>query len=169
MATINKTNTTKNAVEIRAELNKNGTTIEYIVIDGKKVGILGSTSEKDKQMALKAIQTALDASNGNIYEMIGKLNTIATITEKGIADDEMVRVNGIDVIISYSAKTAYTISGEEIADCTDLPDMPNEAIKAVLMARVETELSKHCCECDCDYSCDYDCDNCALGCENDMY
>jgi hypothetical protein len=38
--TINTTNTTKNAIEIRAELQKNGTTIEYIIINGQKVGIL---------------------------------------------------------------------------------------------------------------------------------
>lgn len=137
MANINVTNTAKNAVEIRAELNANGTKIEYIVIDGQKVGMLGSTGEKDKQNAIKAIQSALDASNGNIYEMMRKLSTIATIEEKEIAADEMVNVNGEEIIISYASKTAYTIDGEEIVNCTDLPDMPNEAIKAVLVARAE--------------------------------
>ena len=136
MATIN-TNTRKNAVEIREELKANGTKIEYIVIDGQKVGVLGSTSEKDRQNAIAAIQKALDASDGNIYEMMQKLETIATIEEKEIEPDEMIEICGEDVIISYAAKTAYTIDGEEIVDCKDLPDMPNEAIKAVLVARVE--------------------------------
>ena len=136
MATIN-TNTRKNAVEIREELKANGTKIEYIVIDGQKVGVLGSTSEKDRQNAIVAIQKALDASDGNIYEMMQKLETIATIEEKEIEPDEMIEICGEDVIISYAAKTAYTIDGEEIVDCKDLPDMPNEAIKAVLVARVE--------------------------------
>lgn len=140
MANINTTSNNKNAVEIKAELTKNGTTIEYIVIDGHKVGILGSTGEKDKANAIKAIQTALDASDGNIYEMMAKLSTIATIEEKEIKADEMVNIDGVDVIISYDAKTAYTIDGEEIADCTDLPNMPDEAIKAVLMARVQVAL-----------------------------
>ena len=139
--TINTTNTTKNAVEIRAELQKNGTTIEYIVVNDQKLGILGCTGEKDKQNAIKAIQTALDASNGNIYEMMQKLSTIATMEEKEIKPDEMVEVCGAEIIISYEAKTAYTDDGEEIANCTDLPDMPNEAIKAVLVARVETALN----------------------------
>lgn len=150
MANINTTNNNKNAVEIRAELNKNGTTIEYIIVNGTKVGMLGTTGAKDREKALKAIQTAFDASDGNIYAMMSKLNTIATIEEKEIKADEMVRVNGIDVIISYEAKTAYATNGEEIANCTELPDMPNEAIKAVLMARVEAELAKHCCDCCCD-------------------
>lgn len=136
MAAIN-TNTRKNAVEIREELKANGTKIEYIVIDGQKVGVLGSTSEKDRQNAIAAIQKALDASDGNIYEMMQKLETIATIEEKEIEPDEMIEICGEDVIISYAAKTAYTIDGEEIVDCKDLPDMPNEAIKAVLVARVE--------------------------------
>lgn len=135
MTNITTTNTAKNAVEIRAELAKNGTTIEYIVINDQKVGILGSVSEKDKQNAIKAIQTALNASNGNIYEMMTKLSTIATIEEKEIISDEMIEVDGEDVIISYASKAAYDLNGNEIVDCRDLPDIPNEAIKAVLEAR----------------------------------
>lgn len=137
MANINTTNTTKNAVEIRAELQKNGTTIEYIIVNEQKLGILGSTGEKDKQKAIEAIQTALDASNGNIYEMMSKLQTIAAIEEKEIKPDEMIEVRGRSVIISYESKGAYTTNGEEIANCADLPDMPNEAVKAVLIARIE--------------------------------
>ena len=138
--TVNSTDTRKNAVEIRKELQANGTGIEYIIVNGQKIGILGSVSEKDKQNAMKAIQTALDSSDGDVYEMMQKLNTIATIEEKEIEPDEMIKVCGVDIIISYEAKTAYTTDGEEIANCTDLPDMPNEAIKAVLTARAETEL-----------------------------
>ena len=137
MTNITTTNTTKNAVEIRAELQANGTKIEYIVVNDQKLGILGSTSEKDKQNAIKAIQTALDASNGNIYEMMQKLSTIATIEEKEIKPDEMIEINGREIIISYESKAAYTLDGEELVNCTDLPDMPEEAIKAVLTARIE--------------------------------
>ena len=138
--TINSTNNSKNAVEIRAELQANGTTIEYIVVNDQKLGIFGSANEKDRENAMKAIQTALDSSNGNVYEMMHKLQTIATIEEKEIKPDEMIEVKGCDVIISYEAKAAYTTDGEEIANCADLPDMPNEAIKAVLIARTENEL-----------------------------
>ena len=139
--TINSTNNTKNAVEIRAELQKNGTTIEYIVVNGQKLGILGTTSAKDRESAIKAIQTALDASDGNIYEMMSKLSTIATIEEKEIQPDDMVEVCDVDIIISYDAKTAYTVDCEEIVNCNDLPGLPNEAIKAVLVARVEAALA----------------------------
>ena len=141
MAPINTTNHRKNAVEIRKELKANGTTIEYIVVDNVKIGILGSSGEKDKQNAIKAIQTALDASNGNVYEMMQKLSDIATIEEKEIAADEMVEVCGEQIIISYEQKAAYTTDGEEIVNCADLSDIPNEAIKAVLIARAETKLN----------------------------
>ena len=141
MTTINTTNHRKNAVEIRKELKANGTTIEYIVVDNVKIGILGSTSEKDRQNAIKTIQTALDASEGDVYEMMHKLSTIATIEEKEIEPDEIIDVCGEQIIISYEQKTAYTIDGEELANCTDLPDMPNEAIREVLKARVQTILN----------------------------
>lgn len=137
MMNITTTNTKKNAVEIRTELAKNGTKIEYIVVNGKKLGILGSANANDRAKAIKTIQTALDASNGNIYEMMQKLSTIANIEEHEIPADEMIKVDGIDVIISYSNKAGYTTDGEEIANCRELPDMPNEAIKAVLEARIK--------------------------------
>jgi hypothetical protein len=139
MTNINTTNTRRNAVEIRTEFNSNGIRIEYIVINGQKVGILGSANEQDKQNAIKAIQTALDSSNGNLMEMMHKLNTIATIEEKEISPDEMIKVGDVDIIISYAQKTAYTTDGDEIVNCKDLPDMPNEAIKAVLVARIEAQ------------------------------
>ena len=139
---INITNTnTKNVVELRKELNANGVAIEYITIDGQKIGMLGAVNEKDREAAIKTLNEAYAASNGNIMEMMQKLMTIATIEEKEIAPDELVEVCGEEIMISYSNKTAYTMDGEEIADCAELPSMPNEAIKAVLMARVETALS----------------------------
>ncbi len=131
----------KNAVEIRSELKENGTTIEYIVIDGVKCGILGSVSEADKVSAIKALNAAYVASNGNIYEMVQKLATIATIEEKEIVPDEVVEVCGVEIIMSYSNAKAYTMDGEEIANCDDLPDMSKEAIKAVLVARATTVLN----------------------------
>lgn len=140
MTTINTTNTSKNAVEIRTELAKNGTTIEYIVVNGQKLGILGSTGEKDKQNAIRAIQTALDASNGDIVEMIQKLSVMATIEENEIDADEMITVDDTEVIISYNNFAAYTLDGEEIVNCRDIPPMPREGIKAILEARVQVAL-----------------------------
>lgn len=138
MATIN---TTKNAVEIRSEFKANGTKIEYIVINDQKCGILGSVNEADRDRAIKVLNDAYVASNGNIYEMVQKLNTIATLEEKEIEPDEVVEVCGEDVIISYGKMAAYTMNGDEIANCTDLHGMPNEAVKAVLIARVTTALN----------------------------
>jgi hypothetical protein len=137
MANINTTNNNKNAVEIYKELCANGTTIEYIVINGQKVGILGSVSERDRQKAIDAIQTALDASDGNIYETMNKLSTIAAMGGNDIEPDEMIKVCGKDVIISYNSRAAYTVDGKKIADCDGLPSMPYEAVKALLIARVE--------------------------------
>lgn len=133
-------NTKKNAVEIRTELKANGTKIEYIVINGQKCGLLGSTNEVDRANAIKALNDAYVASGGNIYEMLSKLETIATIEEKEIEPDEVVNVHGIEIILSYSKAKAYTMDGNEVANCDDLPSMPTEAIKAVLMARVEANI-----------------------------
>lgn len=131
----------KNPVEIRSELNANGVKVEYIIIDGAKCGIMGSVNEADRQAAIKALNAAYVASNGNIMEMMDNLDTIATIEEKKIEPDEVVEVCGVEVILSYSKAKAYTMDGDEIANCEDLPAMPKEAVKAVLIARVETALN----------------------------
>lgn len=131
----------KNAVEIRSELKANGTKIEYIVIDGVKCGVMGSVNEADRAAAIDALNKAYIASNGDIMEMMEKLNTIATIEEKAIEPDEVVEVCGVEVILSYSNAKAYTMDGDELANCEDLPALQKEAVKAVLMARVETALN----------------------------
>ena len=131
----------KNAVEIRSELNANGTKVEYIVIDGVKCGIMGSVNGADREAAIKALNAAYVASNGNIYEMIEKLDAIATIEEKAIEPDEVVEVYGVEVILSYSKAKAYTMDGDELANCEDLPALPKEAVKAVLIARAENALN----------------------------
>lgn len=131
----------KNAVEIRSELNANGVKVEHIVIDGMKCGIMGSVSEADRAAAIKALNAAYVASNGDIMEMMRKLGTIATIEEKEIEPDEVVNVCGVEVILSYSKAKAYTMDGEELANCEDLPALQKEAVKAVLIARVEVALN----------------------------
>jgi hypothetical protein len=141
MTTINTTNTSKNAVEIRTELKANGTNIEYICIDGVKCGILGSVNAADREAALKVLNDAYTASNGNIMEMMMKLTTVATIEEKEIEPDEMVEVCGEQIMLSYYHAKAYTMDGEEIANCNDLPPMPTPALKALLVARAEIALN----------------------------
>lgn len=131
----------KNAVEIRSELKANGTKVEYIVIDGVKCGIMGSVNEADRQAAIRALNAAYVASNGNIYEMMQKLNTIANIEESGIEPDEVVEICGVEIILSYSKAKAYTMDGDEIVNCDDLPTLPKEAVKAVLVARAEAVLN----------------------------
>ena len=134
-------NVNKNAVEIRSELKSNGTKIEYIVIDGQKIGIMGSVNEADRAAALKTLQAAYVASNGNIMEMMQKLSEVATIEEKAIEPDEVVVIRGKEIMLSYTNRKTYTMCGKELANCDDLPDMPKEATKAVLIARTETILN----------------------------
>ena len=130
-------NTIKNPVEIKSELNKDGVKIEYIAINGMNIGILGTVNERDREAALKALNAAYVASGGNIAKMMRNLDTIAALEEKKIDADEVVKIKGEEIILSYVKKAAYTMHGDEIANCADLPEMPKEAVKAVLTARVE--------------------------------
>lgn len=136
--------TTKNPIEIRKELRADGVTVEHIVINGTPIGILGTTGAEDREKALKAIEKAYNASNGNIYRMVSNLMTVAELEEKKIEADEVIKINKQEIIISYAHAKAYTMDGKELANCDDLPEatkMPKAAVKALLEARVKVALS----------------------------
>lgn len=137
MATIT---TNKTPIEILKEMKKDGTCIEFITINGQKIGMLGSVNDADREKALKTLNDAYLASNGDIWEMMTKLAVCATMTENNIEPDECVKVHGIDVVIDYNKKKAYTMDGEEVANCDDMPAMPKEAIKALLIARASNNI-----------------------------
>ena len=70
------------------------------------------------------------------------MNAVATAAAE-IKPDEAVEVEGNEILISYAAKKAY-IGTEVIAELEDMDevDLPNEAIKALLISRTETELER---------------------------
>lgn len=140
MATINMIKNNKSAVEIRSELKANGTKIEYIIINGKKVGILGSTSEADRKKAIETLSKVYTDCNGNISETMKKLREIAELEEKEGKDEEIVRIFGENIKLSYSKRKAYDMFGDEIANCNGLPTMPKEVVKALLIAKAELVL-----------------------------
>lgn len=100
MATITKTNTNKNVVELRRELSSNGITMENVYVNNRKFCCMGYMSEKDKQACLKAIQTAIDGSE-NEYEAMMKLITIANLNDKEVTPDKEITINNTKVLISY--------------------------------------------------------------------
>ena len=132
----------KNHVEIRNEL-RNGTTIEYVVVDGQKIGILGSVNEKDRELALEVLNKAYIESGSSIPAMIAALNNIASDAEREITPDEVVDVNGVQIEICYDTAKAYRLGGDEIANCDDLDykTLPAEAIKALLVSRAENVIA----------------------------
>lgn len=142
-AAIIETPKVKNHVEIRKELDK-GTVVEYIVIDDRKVGILGSLNAKDREAAINLLNKAYNETGGDIGKMIATLNNIANDTEKGVVPDEVITVDGIDFEIEYETGKALLVGGDEIADCGDLDvsTLPNEAIKALLEAKIQNYIGE---------------------------
>lgn len=140
----------KNIVELKSELGKTG--IEHVYVDGRDTGItIGYTSEADKRACLEAIQKAIEASDGDIYTAMMKLNCIATFNDKDVVPEEQIKVKGVDFIVNYTNKTLYTMNGEEFVDCKDITcAMPKEGIQALLISRAETKLKSVCSDCDCD-------------------
>ena len=152
MANITKTNTKKSLVEIVSE-SRNGRTYEFLSIDGIKLDgcscgalcVLNYNSEEDKAAAIEFIQQVVDNSDKRgmelVFEVAKAYQTAAIHNELGIPSDskpEEVTVNKIKMKIIYSKKAIYNEDlTKEIANCEDLPDMPKEAIKAVLVERAK--------------------------------
>ena len=149
MADITKTVTTKKTtVELVAETNRDGVTMEYISIDGVKIGTMGYTSQKDKDAALRLIQRVVDNSENTGYALYNEIMTVcmtgAAMYEEGIEakESEEVEIEGVPVIINYTVQKAYIGVNTELQVVADLEDLdvelPDVAVKALLVERAKT-------------------------------
>lgn len=142
----------KTTVELIQETNAAGVTLEYLAIDGVKIGTMGYTSQKDKEAAIKFVQRIVDNSQNTGYALYNEIMqtcmTGAAMTEEGIEakDSEEIEIDDVPVIINYEAQKAYigiNNSLEAIADLEDLDcDLPAEAVKALLVERCKIAIAE---------------------------
>lgn len=120
--------------------------------------MFGYVSESDRQGCLNLISKALKATEGDVGAAMLYMYEAALVTSKEIKADEAVEVDGAEVIISYAAKKAY-LHAEEVANLEDITvELPDEAVKAMLIDRVRLYLERKAeedCACDYDYEDDY--------------
>lgn len=141
---ITKNNTRKSMVEIVKTIRQNAE-VEILKIDGIECGIMGYANEDDKQTGIAVIQEIVDNSDKQGYALVMEVMQTMLVAsrqkEAGIPADakpEAVKVNGKDMNILYSKKAIYNSDlTKELANCKDLPDMPKEAIRAVLIERAK--------------------------------
>ena len=141
---ITKNNTRKSMVEIVKSIRQS-TEVEILKIDGIECGIMGYANEADKQAGIAVIQQIVDNSDKCGYALAMEVMQTMTVAglqkEAGITADanpEAIKVNGEDMNILYDKKAIYNGNlTKEIANCNNLPDMPKEAIKAVLIERAK--------------------------------
>ena len=137
MANINNTKKSLNRVQLMKENNSN---LEFLYIDGIKVGAMGSVSEADREAGIAAIQRIVDNSNKKgmalVMEVMSQVNFEASMNENNIQPDEQVRIEDEDCVISYQSKKIYDMAGKELADASDMGDnIPKEAIREILKLR----------------------------------
>lgn len=141
---ITKNNTRKSMVEIVKSIRQNSE-VEILKIDGIECGIMGYANEADKAAGIAVIQQIVDNSDKRGWALAMEVMQTMLVAgwqkEAGVPADakpETVKVNGKDMNILYDKKAIYNSDlTKEIANCEDLPDMPKEAIKAVLIERAK--------------------------------
>ena len=137
MANINNTKKSLNRVQLMKENNSN---LEFLYIDGIKVGAMGSVSDADREAGVAVIQRIVDNSNKKgmslVMEVMSQMNFEASMNENHIIPDEMVKIEDEDCVISYQSKKIYDMAGKELADASDMGDnIPKEAIREILKLR----------------------------------
>lgn len=160
MANINNTKKSLNRVQLMKE---NNTNMEFLYIDGIKVGAMGSVSEADREAGLAVIQRIVDNSNKKgmalVMEVMSQVNFEASMNENNIQPDEQVRIEDEDCVISYQSKKIYDMAGKELADASDMGDnIPKEAIREILKLRALAKIHELNAEAetDLDYEDDYE-------------
>ena len=144
MANINNNKKSLNRVQLMKENNSN---LEFLYIDGIKVGAMGSVSDADREAGVAVIQRIVDNSNKKgmalVMEVMSQVNFEASMNENHIIPDEQVKVEDEDCVISYQSKKIYDMAGKELADASDIGDnTPKEAIREILKLRAQAKLHK---------------------------
>ena len=144
MANINNNKKSLNRVQLMKENNSN---LEFLYIDGIKVGAMGSVSDADREAGVAVIQRIVDNSNKKgmalVMEVMSQVNFEASMNENNIQPDEQVRIEDEDCVISYQSKKIYDMAGKELADASDMGDnIPKEAIREILKLRAQAKLHK---------------------------
>ena len=144
MANINNNKKSLNRVQLMKENNSN---LEFLYIDGIKVGAMGSVSDADREAGIKVIQRIVDNSDKKgvalIMEVMSQVNFEASMNENNIQPDEQVRIEDEDCVISYQSKKIYDMAGKELASASDMGDnIPKEAIREILKLRAQAKLHK---------------------------
>ena len=160
MANINNTKKSLNRVQLMKENNSN---LEFLYIDGIKVGAMGSVSDADREAGVAVIQRIVDNSNKKgialVMEVMSQVNFEASMNENNIQPDEQVRIEDEDCVISYQSKKIYDMAGKELADASDMGDnIPKEAIREILKLRALAKIHELNAEAenDLDYEDDYE-------------
>ena len=160
MANINNTKKSLNRVQLMKENNSN---LEFLYIDGIKVGAMGSVSEADREAGLAVIQRIVNNSDKKgmalVMEVMSQVNFEASMNENNIQPDEQVRIEDEDCVISYQSKKIYDMAGKELADASDMEDnIPKEAIREILKLRALAKIHELNAEAetDLDYEDDYE-------------
>lgn len=144
MANINNSKKSLNRVALMRENNSN---LEFLYIDGIKVGAMGSVSDADREAGIKVIQRIVDNSNKKgmalVMEVMSQVNFEASMNENNIQPDEQVKVENTDCVISYQSKKIYDMAGKELASASDIGDnTPKEAIREILKLRALAKIHK---------------------------
>ena len=160
MANINNTKKSLNRVQLMKENNSN---LEFLYIDGIKVGAMGSVSDSDREAGLAVIQRIVNNSDKKgmalVMEVMSQVNFEASMNENHIIPDEQVRIEDEDCVISYQSKKIYDMAGKELADASDMEDnIPKEAIREILKLRALAKIHELNAEAenDLDYEDDYE-------------
>ena len=160
MANINNNKKSLNHVQLMKENNSN---LEFLYIDGIKVGAMGSVSDADREAGVAVIQRIVNNSDKKgvalIMEVMSQVNFEASMNENNIQPDEQVRIEDEDCVISYQSKKIYDMAGKELADASDMGDnIPKEAIREILKLRALAKIHELNAEAetDLDYEDDYE-------------
>ena len=160
MANINNNKKSLNRVQLMKE---NSSNLEFLYIDGIKVGAMGSVSDADREAGVAVIQRIVNNSDKKgmalVMEVMSQVNFEASMNENNIQPDEQVRIEDEDCVISYQSKKIYDMAGKELADASDMGDnIPKEAIREILKLRALAKIHELNAEAenDLDYEDDYE-------------
>lgn len=114
------------------------------VIDGKPEQSLmfGYVTESDKRGCMKLIEEAIVATQGNIWKAKEYIMNAVVMAANEVKPTDTAEADGVEILIDYENRKAYETT-TEIANLDDIKcDLPEEAIKALLVERAKNAIKE---------------------------
>lgn len=123
-------------LETSKQIKNEGVDLEPVKFQDRVVGMVGYTSERDKELAQKTLKNIAEGSSC-LGEFMYKISNLTQLKENDVSIDDNIIIDDKEYIIDYKKKKAYYL-GIAVVNLDNIEEeIDNKTIKLLLTERIK--------------------------------